>query len=233
MLVSDGRFRLSWTTRPTGAGHARRHRHAAEHEHAANLDLDEAAHAAAPGPRRPRHRRRLGRPRPSQGRARPDRPGPDQRRRARPQGGGRGRRLERAGAARAPSRGRLGHATTSRSGATAPREGRPRDRPCSCASTIRSTRPTRGSTASATRSSRRRTAQQYGGYGGFTNFADPVVRQYQIDVAVAGSQGRRRRDPLRLRPPAGRAALDDGLPRAERARPRRRSSRSWPRPARR
>ncbi len=30
--------------------------------------------------------------------------------------------------------------------------------------------------------------QQYGGYGGFTNFADPVVRKYQIDVAVAGAK---------------------------------------------
>ena len=62
--------------------------------------------------------------------------------------------------------------------------------------------------------------QQYGGYGGFTNFADPVVRKYQIDVAVAGSQGRRRRGPLRLRPQARRADLVDGLPRAEGARPK-------------
>jgi hypothetical protein len=30
--------------------------------------------------------------------------------------------------------------------------------------------------------------QQYGGYGGFTNFANPVVRRYQIDVAVAAAR---------------------------------------------
>ncbi len=30
--------------------------------------------------------------------------------------------------------------------------------------------------------------QLYGGYGGFTNFADPVVRRYQIDVAVAAAK---------------------------------------------
>jgi peptidoglycan/xylan/chitin deacetylase (PgdA/CDA1 family) len=28
----------------------------------------------------------------------------------------------------------------------------------------------------------------YGGYGGFTNFANPVVRQYQIDVAIAAAK---------------------------------------------
>jgi hypothetical protein len=28
----------------------------------------------------------------------------------------------------------------------------------------------------------------YGGYGGFTNFADPVVRRYQIDIAVAAAK---------------------------------------------
>ncbi len=30
--------------------------------------------------------------------------------------------------------------------------------------------------------------QQYGGYGGFTNFANPVVRRYQIDIAVAAAK---------------------------------------------
>ena len=30
--------------------------------------------------------------------------------------------------------------------------------------------------------------QLYGGYGGFTNFANPVVRRYQIDVAVAAAK---------------------------------------------
>ncbi len=29
---------------------------------------------------------------------------------------------------------------------------------------------------------------EYGGYGGFTNFADPVVRRYQIDIAVAAAK---------------------------------------------
>jgi peptidoglycan/xylan/chitin deacetylase (PgdA/CDA1 family) len=29
---------------------------------------------------------------------------------------------------------------------------------------------------------------EYGGYGGFTNFANPVVRRYQIDVAVAAAK---------------------------------------------
>ncbi len=29
---------------------------------------------------------------------------------------------------------------------------------------------------------------QYGGYGGFTNFANPVVRRYQIDIAVAAAK---------------------------------------------
>ena len=30
--------------------------------------------------------------------------------------------------------------------------------------------------------------QRYGGYGGFTNFANPVVRRYQIDIAVAAAK---------------------------------------------
>jgi peptidoglycan/xylan/chitin deacetylase (PgdA/CDA1 family) len=30
--------------------------------------------------------------------------------------------------------------------------------------------------------------QMYGGYGGFTNFANPVVRRYQIDLAVAAAK---------------------------------------------
>jgi peptidoglycan/xylan/chitin deacetylase (PgdA/CDA1 family) len=30
--------------------------------------------------------------------------------------------------------------------------------------------------------------QEYGGYGGFTNFANPVVRRYQIDIAVAAAK---------------------------------------------
>lgn len=30
--------------------------------------------------------------------------------------------------------------------------------------------------------------EQYGGYGGFTNFSNPVVRQYQIDIAVAAAK---------------------------------------------
>jgi hypothetical protein len=30
--------------------------------------------------------------------------------------------------------------------------------------------------------------QKYGGYGGFTNFANPAVRQYQIDIAVAAAK---------------------------------------------
>ncbi len=33
-----------------------------------------------------------------------------------------------------------------------------------------------------------RDGQQYGGYGGFTNFANPVVRRYQIDIAVAAAK---------------------------------------------
>lgn len=30
--------------------------------------------------------------------------------------------------------------------------------------------------------------EKYGGYGGFTNFANPVVRRYQIDIAVAAAK---------------------------------------------
>jgi peptidoglycan/xylan/chitin deacetylase (PgdA/CDA1 family) len=30
--------------------------------------------------------------------------------------------------------------------------------------------------------------QRYGGYGGFTNFANPVVRRYQIDIAIAAAK---------------------------------------------
>ena len=40
------------------------------------------------------------------------------------------------------------------------------------------------------------------GYGGFTNFANPVVRKYNIDIAEEAAKRRRRRHPLRLRPPA-------------------------------
>ena len=29
---------------------------------------------------------------------------------------------------------------------------------------------------------------KYGGYGGFTNFANPVVRRYQIDIAAAAAK---------------------------------------------
>jgi hypothetical protein len=56
---------------------------------------------------------------------------------------------------------------------------------------------------------------KYGGYGGFTNFSNPVVRRYQIDIAAAGGQGGRGRDPLRLRPPSRRPALVHGLSRTE------------------
>ena len=53
----------------------------------------------------------------------------------------------------------------------------------------------------------------YAGYGGFTNFANPAVRRYNIDIARGGRRARRRRDPLRLRAPPRRAAQLDGLPR--------------------
>jgi peptidoglycan/xylan/chitin deacetylase (PgdA/CDA1 family) len=33
-----------------------------------------------------------------------------------------------------------------------------------------------------------RDGRRYGGYGGFTNFANPVVRRYQIDIAVAAAK---------------------------------------------
>ena len=52
----------------------------------------------------------------------------------------------------------------------------------------------------------------YSGYGGFTNFSSPVVQKYNVDLAAAAARGRRRRRPLRLRPPPGRADVDDGRP---------------------
>ena len=55
---------------------------------------------------------------------------------------------------------------------------------------------------------------QYSGYGGFTNFADPAVRKYNIDIAVR-ARGRGRRA-LRLRPTTRRPASEHGLPGAAR-----------------
>ena len=68
-------------------------------------------------------------------------------------------------------------------------------------------------------------------YGGFTNFADPVVRKYNIDVAreaAAAGVDDILYDYIR-RP--GRAARHDGLPRPEGRRPGSRSSPSSARPA--
>ena len=55
----------------------------------------------------------------------------------------------------------------------------------------------------------------YAGYGGFTNFANPVVRAYNIDIAKEAAAAADRRHPLRLRPPPGRPDLDHGLPGAQ------------------
>ena len=71
--------------------------------------------------------------------------------------------------------------------------------------------------------------QPYSGYGGFTNFADPVVRDYNIDIAEEAAEARRGRHPLRLRPPPGRPPRHDGLPRPEGRGPGVDRVASWPR----
>ena len=90
----------------------------------------------------------------------------------------------------------------------------------------RCTRPRRGSEGWKDQVIQTPAGGPYSGYGGFTNFADPAVRRYNIDIARRGGGGRRGRDPLRLRPPARRADLVDGLPRPHAARPSMRSRRS-------
>ena len=170
---------------PDGRGHARRYRHAPQHEHQAGLDLDEAAHAGAPDPRGARHLERVGQRPAAPGRARPGRPGEDQRRRARREGGGRHRRLECARPARA--RDRRGPAALRPPGRrTHPaREGRASHRP-----PRRLQRPHAAwAWAHGHRDEVVQTAdgQKDGGYGGFTNFANPIVRRYQVDIAVAAA----------------------------------------------
>ena len=56
---------------------------------------------------------------------------------------------------------------------------------------------------------------KYGGYGGFTNFVEPGRPPVPDRHRCRRGQGGRGRDPLRLRPPPRRPALVDGLPRAE------------------
>ena len=234
VLVSKvGRFRLSWAKRPTGP--------------ITLVATDTLRNATtrrvwiSMQPRRPAHPVRAvhvtfdawADPTLHKGIARPDRPGPDQRRRARSQGRVGHGRLERARSARAHDRG--GRADRRPAGGGRSSCTRKGVRVIGRLVCFRDSILAGAAWKAGKRDEVIQTpdGQTYGGYGGFTNFANPVVRRYQIDGRGRRREGRRRRRPLRLRPPAGRAALDDGLPRPEGDARSGRSPPSSPRPVRR
>ena len=143
-----------------------------------------------------------------------DRPAPHQHGRDRPQGRVRDRRLRRDHPARADRSAPYRTSTTCAGDPHAPQQGRHgrrpdrrlprpdlRDRPPgSAAGSRRSSRPLAASLTRATAGSR-------------TSRARPSAVQHRD--RRGGGEGRNRRRPLRLRAPAGRADLDDGVPGAD------------------